>query len=90
MSRTRVADEVSRPAPSNAPRPVRVRANADGQPVRVDGEQVEAEVESWLVEDRWWAEQPVRRRYWEVLTVGGRNRVVFHDLAAGGWYAQTA
>jgi hypothetical protein len=43
--------------------------------------------ESWLVEDRWWTGQPLRRRYWEVVSVGGRNLVVFHDLA-GGWFTQ--
>ncbi len=90
MTRRRVADEVSRPAVANAPAPVRVQADEDGQPIRVDGQQVDEVVESWLVEDRWWTEQPLRRRYWEVLTVSGRNRVVFHDLVTGGWYAQTA
>jgi hypothetical protein len=29
-----------------------------------------------------------RRRYWEVVTVDGRNLVVFRDLREGGWYRQ--
>jgi hypothetical protein len=37
-----------------------------------------------------WTENPLRRRYWELITVAGRNRVVFHDLQSGGWYAQSA
>jgi hypothetical protein len=41
-----------------------------------------------LVEDRWWTEQSLRRRYWELLCAGGRNLVVFHDLAGGGWFTQ--
>ena len=44
--------------------------------------------ESWLVEDRWWTDAPLRRRYWEVVTADGRNLVVFRDLLAGRWYAQ--
>jgi hypothetical protein len=49
---------------------------------------VDAVRESWLVEDRWWTTQPLRRRYWEVVTVGGRDLVVFRDLEGGGWYLQ--
>lgn len=54
----------------------------------VDGRVVDAVRESWLVEDRWWNGSPIRRRYWEVVTACGRNLVVFHDLRAGGWFAQ--
>ena len=46
--------------------------------------------ESWLVEDRWWTAEPLRRRYWELVGVGGRNVVVFHDLCSGGWFRQSA
>jgi hypothetical protein len=74
--------------------------------VEIDGRAVEQVRESWLVEDRWWTERPLRRRYWEVLSTGGRNTVVFHDLgpvtgdgargergharASGGWFCQGA
>ena len=75
--------------PLNAPRPVRVRW-CDGVPAEVDGEAVESLRESWLVEDRWWAAEPLRRRYWELVGVGGRNVVVFHDLCSGGWFRQSA
>ncbi len=69
----------------NVPRPVRVRWG-EGLPSEVDGERVEALRESWLVEDRWWEAQPLRRRYWELITARGRNLVVFHDLATGHWF----
>jgi CO dehydrogenase/acetyl-CoA synthase delta subunit len=72
-----------------APRRARVRADPrDGRPLAVDGREVDAVRESWLVEDRWWTERPLRRRYWEVVTTCGRNVVVFHDLREGGWYRQ--
>lgn len=88
-ARSPISRRVSRPAMANAPRPVRVRIN-DGEPTEVDGEKVEEQLEDWLVEGWWWTENPVRRRYWELVTVTGRNRVVFHDLRTGGWYAQAA
>ncbi len=72
----------------NLPRPARVRTGAGGAPVQLDGRAIELVRESWVVEDRWWTAQPLRRRYWEVVTTGGRNLVAFHDLCAGGWFVQ--
>ncbi|MGI8511972.1 MAG: hypothetical protein ACR2NH_05015 [Solirubrobacteraceae bacterium] len=77
-----------RPRRLALPRRVSVRAGEAGRPLAVDGRRVDAVRESWLVEDRWWTERPLRRRYWEVVTTCGRNRVVFHDLVRGGWWAQ--
>ncbi len=73
----------------NAPRPARVRWG-EGRPAEVNGEPIEAIRESWLVEDRWWSAEPLRRRYWELIGVGGRNLVVFHDLCTGRWFVQGA
>ena len=72
------------------PQPAAVRADAAGMPLEVDGRAVEAVRESWLVEDRWWTDRPLRRRYWEIVTTCGRNVVVFRDLAERerGWYSQ--
>lgn len=53
----------------------------------VSGHEVDAVRESWLLEDRWWTDEPLRRRYWEVVTTSGRNVVVFHDLESGRWFA---
>ncbi|HEX7292370.1 MAG TPA: hypothetical protein VF250_14720, partial [Conexibacter sp.] len=53
---------------------------ADGRPCAVGGRVVDAVRESWLVEDRWWTDAPLRRRYWEVMTGDGRDVVVFRDL----------
>lgn len=81
---------MSRARALNLPRAVRVGCSSEGAPNAVDGERVEYVRESWLVEDRWWTEQPLRRRYWELVSVRGRNMVVFHDLHVGGWFAQGA
>ena len=74
--------------PLARPRPARVQAGAGGLPQKVDEQRIEAVRESWLVEDRWWTERPLRRRYWEVVSDSGRNLVVFHDLHHGGWFSQ--
>jgi hypothetical protein len=70
------------------PRAARVTADRAGRPLTVVGRPVEAVRESWLIEDRWWTEKPLRRRYWEVVTADGRDLVVFRDLERGGWYSQ--
>lgn len=70
------------------PKPVRVRADEVGRPLRIGNRDVDAVRESWLVEDRWWTEAPLRRRYWEVVTGDGRDLVVFRDLEEGRWYSQ--
>ena len=68
--------------------PLPFPADAVGTPLVVDGRSVDAVRESWLVEDRWWTNRPLRRRYWEVVTICGRNVVVFRDLLMGRWYSQ--
>jgi hypothetical protein len=75
----------------NRPQPARVRldpARPEGMPTEVNGEAIESLRESWLVEDRWWTDAPLRRRYWELMGERGRNLVVFHDLHSGRWCLQ--
>lgn len=71
-----------------APHPVHVRSDAGFRPLSVGGRLVEAMREEWLVEDRWWSGEPLRRHYLELVLEGGRCVVVYRDLAAGGWYEQ--
>jgi hypothetical protein len=70
------------------PRPVNVRVGADGEPEAVGRTAVEAAREEWLVEDRWWTGRPLRRRYVELVTADGADRVLFCDLQSGRWFAQ--
>lgn len=70
------------------PRVARVQADDHGVPLEVEELTVDAVRESWLVEDRWWTERPLRRRYWEVVTTCGRNVVVFRELEKRRWYRQ--
>lgn len=63
------------------PRPVEVRAARDGRPLAIEGVAVEGVREEWTVEDRWWTPRPLRRRYFELVLVDGRNVVVFREPA---------
>jgi hypothetical protein len=69
-------------------RPVQAETGAGGEPVRVDGRGVEAVRGRWIVEEGWWTDRPVQRRYLELLLDGGRLEVVYEDLRGGGWYVQ--
>ena len=44
--------------------------------------------EEWHVVDRWWTEEPVRRRYYEIVLESGQNTVVFCDEEGGCWFTQ--
>jgi len=61
--------------------------------------------EEWRVVDRWWTDQPVQRRYFDVVLESGENAVVFYDdlhedgvqndsvqngSEVGRWYSQRA
>ena len=70
-----------------APRAVEV-ALAGARPGAIAGNRVEAIREQWLVEDRWWSSEPLRRHYFEAVLAGGSCVVVFCDLGSKRWYAQ--
>ncbi len=76
------------PGRLNEPRPALVEAHADGSPKRVDREGVATVREEWRVVDRWWTEQPVSRRYFDVVLETGRHAVVYHDDERGTWFTQ--
>lgn len=74
----------------NAPRPALVESHADGIPHRVNRQTVAVVREEWRVVDRWWTEEPVSRRYFDLVLETGENVVVFHDGEAGAWFTQRA
>lgn len=71
-----------------APSRVAVAVDDRGHPACIEAGAVEAIREDWLVEDRWWDEAPLRRHYYELVLVDGRNVVIFCDLQRGGWFRQ--
>jgi hypothetical protein len=58
------------------------------EPVNVNRLAVARVREEWRVVDRWWTEEPVRRRYFDVVLESGQNAVVFRDEERGGWFTQ--
>jgi hypothetical protein len=74
----------------NAPRPALVEASAAGVPARVNRQDVAVVREEWRVVDRWWTDEPVSRRYFDVVLESGQNAVVFRDEEAGCWFSQKA
>ena len=72
----------------NAPRPALVVAHADGTPRRVNRQGVAVVREEWRVVDRWWTEEPVSRRYFDVVLAGGEHAVVYLDEEVGRWFSQ--
>jgi hypothetical protein len=74
----------------NAPRPALVEAHADGAPRRVNRIGVAVVREEWRVVDRWWTEEPIDRRYFDVVLETGDNAVVYRDEDTGTWLTQRA
>jgi hypothetical protein len=72
----------------NQPRPARVESNFDGTPWQVNHQSVVVIREEWRVLDRWWTEEPVIRRYFELVLETGENSVVFFDGARAAWFTQ--
>jgi hypothetical protein len=72
----------------NAPRAAVVETRVDGTPVMVNRQPVALVREEWRVVDRWWTEEPLSRRYFELVLQSGENAVVFRDEARGCWFTQ--
>ena len=74
----------------NTPRPALVEQAVSGEPRLVDRELVTVVREEWRVVDRWWTDEPVDRRYFEVVHESGRNVCVYHDGESHCWFVQRA
>lgn len=72
------------------PRPAAVDADPRGTPIQVNGGDVVAVREEWIVEDGWWTAAPIRRWYFEVVLVDGRDLTVFRAFPSGEWFTQRA
>jgi len=51
--------------------------------------------EEWRVVDRWWTDEPVHRRYFDIVLETGEHTVVYHDddtgwNGSGSWFTQRA
>jgi hypothetical protein len=46
--------------------------------------------EEWRIVDRWWTDEPVDRRYFELVLETGENAVVYSDGETRSWFTQRA
>jgi hypothetical protein len=67
-----------------------VEARFDGTPREVNRQPVALVREEWRVVDRWWTEEPVSRRYFDVVLETGENRIVYRDEEIGEWFTHRA
>lgn len=72
------------------PGPVTVEHDAAGRicAVVIAGRRrsIEIERDDWIVQDRWWTDVPIERRYHELVLVGGRMMTVYRELTTGAWF----
>lgn len=87
-ARSAGASRLQRRSGLYVPQPIGIRCGGTGLPELVGGARVESIRDEWLVEDRWWSSEPLRRRYLELVLSSGRCTVVFCDLETGRWYEQ--
>jgi hypothetical protein len=81
------------------PRPLGIRADAEGFPValaRTDARgrssreaHVERIEEVWRVAEAWWRESSQARTYYRVILDGGRPLTLFRDDDTGAWFEQS-
>jgi hypothetical protein len=76
----------ARTARLNEPSPVLVEEGVDGSPRLVNRQAVSVVREEWRVVDRWWTEEPVSRRYFDLVLEGGERFVVYRDVERGSWF----
>ena len=74
----------------NEPRPALVVATCAGVPRFVNRQPVALQREEWRVVDRWWTEEPISRRYFDLVLDSGQNVVVFRDEERSCWFTQRA
>ena len=42
----------------------------------------------WQVDDEWWRERPISRKYYQVTTEDNQQFTIFRDQTNGVWYRQ--
>ena len=76
----------------NLPAPIQVEEDAHQRPLAISLRHRRLGVASvddlWEIDEEWWRENPVVRRYYQVTTEDGRPMTIFRDLVSGEWYRQ--
>ena len=90
-----VEDSAGRPAAVDIPltinsRPTFSRRLAQQQPSssKLGAQKITAINDLWQVNDEWWREYPISRRYYQITTQNDRRLTIFQDGMNGNWYWQ--
>ena len=68
---------------SRLPKPPKAPAIRRGRTFRVTSID-----DLWQVNDEWWRERPISRKYYQVTTEDNRQFTIFRDQTNGAWYQQ--
>ena len=84
-------DRLERPVsvtlpPASSSRPTRSRRPA--QESRSPTLSVTSINDLWQVDDEWWRDRPISRRYYQITTSNDRRLTIFRDQLNGSWYWQ--
>jgi hypothetical protein len=89
-----IEDAMERPAavalpPTISNRPAGSRRSAQpNQILALTRLAVTAINDLWQVDDEWWRERPISRRYYQITTQNDRRLTIFRDQINGSWYWQ--
>ena len=90
-----VEDSAGRPAAVDIPltinsHPTFSRRLAQQQlsPSKLVAQKITAINDLWQVNDEWWREYPISRRYYQITTQNDRRLTIFQDGMNGNWYWQ--
>ena len=77
------------PPPINN-RPAHSRRLVQQQPttLKLAAQKITAINDLWQVNDEWWREHPISRRYYQITTQSDSRLTVFQDDLNGNWYWQ--
>lgn len=72
----------------NAPIPISVKENQHGLPLSVTNQSVTSIEGTWRIDDEWWRQKRIERRYWSVMLESGQGLVIFKDGVEKKWFRQ--
>ena len=84
-------DRTERPVSVSLPPTISNRPTRSRRPAQEVGHlrlAITAINDLWQVDDEWWRERPISRRYYQITTKDDRRLTIFRDQLNGSWYWQ--
>ena len=82
-------DRMERPVSVSLPPTISNRpTRRPAQEARIPRLAITAISDLWQVDDEWWRERPISRRYYQITTQNDRRLTIFRDQLNGSWYWQ--